>query len=116
MKKVIILFISFFLFSASAYGITPAEENKLLMKAMVEGATTKEQKLAVAKYLQLIAKEKLKQAQSYRRLARSNFGGKAMRQKAKSKEYKRRAQALEREAKNYQRLAGRYLGSLAKND
>jgi hypothetical protein len=115
MKKLTISIIAFLFLSGAAYGITPSHENKLLMNAMVEGATTPTQKVAVSKYLNMIAKEKLKQADSYRRLANRNFAGKAMKQRILSKEYTRKANALESEAKNYQQLAGRNSGTLASN-
>ncbi|MCB1157298.1 MAG: hypothetical protein H7A25_04645 [Leptospiraceae bacterium] len=101
--------------TSSVFAITPAQENKLLMKALVEGASTPAQKESVSKYMNLLSKEKKAEAERFRALAKMHFGGKARLQDIKEKEYLKKAEALEQEAADYQKLALHYNGELASN-
>lgn len=111
MKKVIsftILALALSLVSTSLTAVSSDLESKLLEKALAEGAVTKEQKSAVASYMNAIAVEKRKQAENYREMASVNYGGKSSTQDARTKQLKEMAKALEEEAAAYEKLAQAY--------
>lgn len=108
MKKLSTIALFALFFSFNVYSISQEEENQLLMKAMVEGASTPEQKASVSKYLQMIAKDRKAEADKYRTLANSNFGTKALDQRQRKADYLQKAKSLEQEAANYQKLAMDY--------
>ncbi|MCE9498908.1 MAG: hypothetical protein K8R21_00065 [Leptospira sp.] len=83
-------------------------ESKLLQKALIEGAVTKEQKSAVAHFLSSVASEKRKLAASYRESAIVSHGGKAATQDMQSKRFLDMAKSLENEATSYEALSSLY--------
>lgn len=83
-------------------------ENKLLEKALIEGAVTVQQKSAVSNYLVAIAAEKRKQAGSYKEMAGVNYGGKAAYQYNTTMQLLHIAKSLEREAKSYEDMSGNF--------
>lgn len=90
------------------FSISSDLESSLLEKVLIEGAVTEKQKSAVANYLNGIASEKRKLADSYREMAQVNYGGKAMTQELRSKKLLDLAKALDELAAGYENLAVNY--------
>lgn len=90
-------------FTFPVLSINPEMERKLVEKALIEGAITKEQRVAVAKY---IAGERRKMAASYREAAVVSHGGKAVSQEVQKRRLIGIAEELEKEAQEYEAIAG----------
>ncbi|HMV41379.1 MAG TPA: hypothetical protein PK079_10915 [Leptospiraceae bacterium] len=90
------------------FSISSDLESSLLEKALIEGAVTKEQKTAVAHYLNSVAAEKKKLADSYREMATVNYGGKALTQELRVKKLLNLAESLDKLAASYENLANNY--------
>lgn len=94
--------------TSPVFSISSDLESSLLEKALIEGAVTKEQKTAVAHYLNSVASEKKKLAESYREMATVNYGGKALTQELRVKRLLNLANALDKLAASYENLANNY--------
>jgi hypothetical protein len=104
MKKTLLILISLLL-TLPSFAISSDVEIKLLHKALLEGANSKEQKSAVAHFMAGIAAEKRKEADSFKQMASLNYGGKAISQENKKASLLKQAEVLENEAKNYESLS-----------
>jgi hypothetical protein len=94
-----------FLFSInSLLAISEELESRLLAKALLESATTPQQKTAVASYFQALAAEKREEAKKLQLLASTSRGGKVVSQNAQKREYLKKAERLEKEAKALDKL------------
>ncbi|MDX1957298.1 MAG: hypothetical protein SFU98_01930 [Leptospiraceae bacterium] len=93
------------LFLASSISAMSSDEERLIEKAMTKGAVTTEQKHAISQYFQNIANRKTMEAKRYKEIASLNYGGKALQEEARKREYRKLAESLEEEAKFYERLA-----------
>lgn len=96
--------LAFFLVSNSNFAISEETEQKLMEKALIESAVTKEQKTAVANYLRAVSAQKAARAEELRELSKRSTGGKFLASKAQSDRYRKQAEALEREVERYQIL------------
>lgn len=106
MKKLIIIGTMTLMLTAtsSVFGINEEVESRLLAKALMEGATTSEQRSAVATYFQTIAADKREEAKKLRLLANTSRGGKVASQSAQKKDYLKKADSLEKEAKAFDKI------------
>jgi hypothetical protein len=76
-----------------------------LENAVIEQASTPAEKSAVSEYLASVVKEKLELAQSLRERANTTRGGKAISQMNEKADLIRRAEALEKDAQKYKKVA-----------
>lgn len=88
--------------SSSVFAVSPSFEDKLLERALIEGAVTGGQKAAVQKYLVAIAEQKRERAQELRELAHKARGGKYIYQVAQTRKLMSEAKELEKEAQAYE--------------
>lgn len=96
--------LTFFLLSNSNLAISEETEQRLMEKALIESAVTKEQKAAVANYLRAVSAQKAARAEELRELSKRSTGGKFLASQAQSVRYRKQAEALEREVERYQFL------------
>lgn len=102
----IILILLLLAFNAGSVLIAQDYNNReLLEKAMVDEATTKEQKKALVKYFKAIAKEKRKLADRLSEDAKIGQGGKAGSNQERSKKLKAQAEGLRSLADSYDEKA-----------
>lgn len=101
--------------SASSYAISVEQENKLLLKAIVEGSTSPEQKAITARYISMLIDRKQAEANKYRELAQMNFGGKTRYRKAKQQKYLEKAKHIETQIDHYKAFVAKYTSEMAKN-
>jgi hypothetical protein len=101
-----ILILSFLLGSfSSAFAVSEEMESKLLMKAMLESASTDSQRTAVTNYFNNLANAKLVEAKQLRKSASIARGGKMATQNLQKQELLKKAESLEKQAEAYQKLA-----------
>ena len=94
--------------SVGSYAITNEEENELLLKAIVEGSTSVEQKAITGRYIAMLIDRKQIEANKYRELAQMSSGGKIRYQNLRQKQYLQKAQNLENQIEHYKTLALKY--------
>lgn len=101
-----ILILSFLLGSfSSLFAVSEETESKLLVRAMLESATSDTQKAAVSKYFTELASAKKEEAKRLRHTATVARGGKMVAQNNHKREFLEKADRLEKQAQAYEKLA-----------
>ncbi|MCX7999418.1 MAG: hypothetical protein N3A69_10790 [Leptospiraceae bacterium] len=105
MTRLLSITLAVLFITSSIYSVSDEFESRLLAKALLESATTQEQKAAVVSYFKAIAEQKREEAAKLRQLAKLSRGGKISTQQAQKQEFLRKANLLEREAKTFESFA-----------
>ncbi|MCX8000043.1 MAG: hypothetical protein N3A69_14005, partial [Leptospiraceae bacterium] len=105
MIRLFILTLTVLFITSNLYSVSDEFESRLLAKALLESATTSEQKAAVVNYFKAIAEQKREEAAKLRQLAKLSRGGKISTQQAQKEEFLKKAYLLEREAKTFDSFA-----------
>ncbi len=106
--KLVVLLLIVSINTFPIFSINSDLEIKLLRNALQEGASTKEQKSALAHFMNGIALEKKKEADKFREMASINYGGKARSADLRSQSFLEQAKVLDEEARAYETNAAKF--------